>query len=340
MNTTTPLPRVGLKRKFIPPRKLVTAPTPVEDYEVRKWPRLLVPAALEEPLSVELDDDVTETTELDVSSDSMEVSLMFDSDDEVGWGPFNIDPLVEKTKKPLPFLKKERKIVVSDDLENNFCFQFFEYEEESLCIQKLKDDRFHLRLCEAEIMKLPFILKVASNEDSPNDSLMNIATRLYVQAKRDLKLPVSVTLGFKESQLVRFLAESASSLASSRSMNTRVKRGNEFFIKMNLVGTKTVGKDKRSVYPQISVQCVVGCNWKVEVHHLAWRWMNMGAKIPPGLEVSHLDSDSTVLNLTVETHEENESRKRCHRLARQGDKREEPLICPHIRCPCTWEGKR
>ncbi|KAH7820749.1 uncharacterized protein MONOS_5383 [Monocercomonoides exilis] len=132
----------------------------------------------------------------------------------------------------------------------------------------------------------------------------------------------------------------ANFLTGSRSMYTWVKHGNEFFIKTNLVGTKTVGKDKRSVYPQISVQCVVGCNWNVAVHHLARRWMNMGEKIPPGFEVNHLDSDSTALYLTIETHEENEPRKRCHRFARLGDKMEEPLICPHLSCPCTWEVKR
>ncbi|KAH7820748.1 uncharacterized protein MONOS_5382 [Monocercomonoides exilis] len=69
------------------------------------------------------DDDVNETTELDVSSDSDEVSLMSDSDDEVDieehqkedssdlddlfeldGDPYDIDPLVEKTKKSLPSL--------------------------------------------------------------------------------------------------------------------------------------------------------------------------------------------------------------------------------------------
>jgi hypothetical protein len=51
---------------------------------------------------------------------------------------------------------------------------------------------------------------------------------------------------------------------------------------------------------------------KILVHQVLWRALNYYAWIPKGMEISHRDTDTSVLSLLCESHPLNESRKACH----------------------------
>ncbi|KAH7815360.1 uncharacterized protein MONOS_11365 [Monocercomonoides exilis] len=76
---------------------------------------------------------------------------------------------------------------------------------------------------------------------------------------------------------------------------------------------------------------------KVVVHAIAWRWMNLGAKIPSGCEVSHRDTDPNVLNLTVENHKVNLSRRRCQERNKIYGSTNNIFICDHFDSPCSFD---
>jgi hypothetical protein len=91
--------------------------------------------------------------------------------------------------------------------------------------------------------------------------------------------------------------------------------------------------------PSIAGVKTIGPGVKVCVHHIWWRYIHRGYLIPSeseGLSISHRDADIRVLNLVLETRDENESRKYCHKynwyVRREGEDR---ARCPHWERPCT-----
>jgi len=91
-------------------------------------------------------------------------------------------------------------------------------------------------------------------------------------------------------------------------------------------------------YPQLDLHKFSwGVNLNKQLVHLIWwRWVNKGALLNERLTISHLDKDNTILHLTEESVELNESRKYCHLFGWYKPKPgEDKPRCPHWEVPCT-----
>jgi len=70
--------------------------------------------------------------------------------------------------------------------------------------------------------------------------------------------------------------------------------------------------------------------FKVLRHLVVWRYLNDYVLIPDGLQISHCDHDTTILNLVAESRDLNESRKYCHKYKwYMKTDSNTTILCPH-----------
>lgn len=101
----------------------------------------------------------------------------------------------------------------------------------------------------------------------------------------------------------------------------------------------TLKPNKEGGYAQVDVTSYCkesGVTGKQLVHLIYWRFINDGAQIREGFEISHLCKDNTVLNVLEESWEMNQSRIYCHYFGwyktLPGEDRPR---CPHWENQCT-----
>jgi hypothetical protein len=111
------------------------------------------------------------------------------------------------------------------------------------------------------------------------------------------------------------------------------------YFKTDLVPTKknghpqgTIGVSAIAKFSPAAKQYFEGNNSQVKVlvHEVVWRFLNNGATLPSGLDISHCDHDGKVLNLIAESTSLNESRKYCKQMGWYGrNDNNGTLLCPH-----------